>query len=235
MAKSVRAGKGRSSAARPAPKPSRRSSRTETSGSAEAIPAVPAAQPAAPAISYSPPAPVVSAPAPDPEAVRLFSSGAAAMQRKAYAEAADAFRSLLTRFPSEGHVADRARVYLDLCQRELANRPATFASVEEKVTAATAALNNGDMATTERLAREVLAERPQHDMALYLLAAVHSRRGALDEAMELLTKAVSITPEIRAQMKYDDDFDALHDLEAFHALAETPPLSDRRQGLRPRR
>lgn len=145
-----------------------------------------------------------------------------AMQRHAFGEAATAFRMLLGGFPSERALLDRARVYVELCDREARKRPAALKTIEERLTAATAALNNGNDAQAEELARSVLGDDPKHDLALYLLAALHSRRGAFDEALSLLSKVMAITPEASAQARYDDDFEPLHDSETFWQLLEPP-------------
>jgi hypothetical protein len=145
-----------------------------------------------------------------------------ALQRHAYAEAADLYRAIVSGFPAEGALCERSNVYLSLCERELRRQPAAPKTVEERLTAATAALNDDDDAGAERLARSVLEDVPQHDLALYLLAAIEARRGEMDGALQLLERAIAVSPEIRAQARHDVDFEDLRDLEAFRQLIEIP-------------
>lgn len=159
---------------------------------------------------------------PAPEAITLFQQAAGLIQRHAYDDAAKALRSLLERHPGERAMLDRARVFLELCEREIQRKPAVPKTVEERITAATAALNDGDEASAERLAKGVLAEHPRHDLALYLMAVVHARRGAADAAMAALSQAVGISPDIRAQAKYDADFEILRGLDSFQNLTDPP-------------
>jgi thioredoxin-like negative regulator of GroEL len=167
--------------------------------------------------------PVGSAtPGPAPEAITLFQQAAGLIQRHAYDEAARALRTLLDRHPGERAVLDRARVFLELCERELQRKPAVPKTVEERITAATAALNDGDEVSAERLVKGVLADHPRHDLALYLMAIVHARRGAADAAMATLSQAVSVSPEIRAQAKYDADFEILRGMDSFQTLTDPP-------------
>jgi len=158
------------------------------------------------------------------------------MQRHAYADASRAFQGVLMGFPAERALTERAKVYLALCERELDKRPAAPRTIEERLTAATAALNNDNDAAAEELARGVLGDEPRHDLALYLLAAIHARRGDQDEALALLAKVLAITPEASAQARADADFDGLHELEAFRALTEPPGPSaaEPRRGRRSR-
>jgi Tfp pilus assembly protein PilF len=169
-------------------------------------------------------APTPSPPPPGPpaEAVAMFEAAMQAMQEHSYREAADGFRRVLDRYPSERGLLDRARVYLELCERELRRQPTAPNTVEEHLTAATAALNNGDDEGAERLARVVLDDDPRQDLALYLLAVIEARRGSTESALSYLEKAVEISPEAGAQARFDGDFESLRDTETFRRLTDPP-------------
>src|SRR5262245_541744 len=180
-----------------------------------------------------PPKVVDNTPLPGPahEALALFQRAMEFLQRHAYAEAATVFNAVLVGFPGERALLDRARVYLELCQRESNRRPSPPRTIEARLTAATAALNNADDAAAEELTRSVLGDDPKHDLALYLLAAIHARRGAHVEALEFLGKAIALSPEASTQARTDDDFTSLHDDDAFWKLTEPPivPAGPRRR------
>jgi tetratricopeptide (TPR) repeat protein len=190
-------------------------------------------RPSASSVVASPAKPPLS-PAPDPEAITLFQHGVEALQRHAYQPATERFRAVLERFPSERALLDRARVYLEICRRELERRPPDPRTVEERLTAATAAVNNGDNAQAERLVRTVLAADARHDLALYLMAVIEARRGATEAALSYLSQAVAVSPEVRAQARHDADFESLRNSDAFHALVDPPtsPFNLRRQRRR---
>lgn len=159
---------------------------------------------------------------PAPEAVRCFEVGMAALQRHHYMVAAEAFSTVLARFPEERALLDRARVYLDLCDRELRRRPTQPTTPEERLRAATAALNDGDEARAEGFVEAVLAEQPEQDLAWYLSAAIQARRGRREDALAQLRRAIALSPDVAAQAALDPDFDSLHDCEAFHAVTAPP-------------
>jgi len=158
-----------------------------------------------------------------------------AMQQHRYGPAGECFRGLIESFPGERALLDRARVYLDLCSRELARRPVEPRTIEERLTAATAALNNGAHDRAESLARGVLAEDPRQDLALYLLAVIQVRRGAFDQALSYLGQAIAISPEARAQARHEIDFEPLRDMDAFQELTELPAPSGPGGPRKPRR
>ena len=193
-------------------------------------PRVPERQAPVEAARPAPEAPV----GPSAEAVAVFQRGMEALQRHAYADAVRAFQVVLMGFAGERALVERARVYLALCERELNRKPAAPKTLEERLTAATAALNNGEDGQAEELARSVLGDDAKHDLALYLLAAVHARRNDLEEALSLLGKVLAITPEASAQARADADFESLHDLDAFWTLTE-PPASTPASTAAPRR
>jgi uncharacterized membrane-anchored protein len=93
---------------------------------------------------------------------------------------------------------------------------------EEKVTAATAALNDGRDVEAERLARDVLAASPDHDLALYLLAVVNARRGDSEGALSWLTRAMEVSPDVRAPARHDPQFESQGAREPFQQLIEAP-------------
>jgi Tfp pilus assembly protein PilF len=168
-------------------------------------------------------------------AIRKFEQGMAALQRHDYEAAGGYFQAVVSEFQDERALVERSHVYLALCERELNRRPSAPRTVEERLTAATAALNNGDEEEAERLVRMVLDSSPSHELALYLLAAVEARRGAKDSALDLLTRAFDVSPEIRAQARHDLDFETLRDLEGFQQLLEAPVTRGGQNSAAPRR
>jgi len=170
--------------------------------------------------------------------VTAFEAAIRELQRHKYAEASKRLKALLTAFPSESALLDRVRVFLGICEREMQRKPAAPRTTEERLTLATAALNNGEDAAAERLVSGVLTDTPDHDLALYLLAAVLARRGDTTAALARLQRAVAVSPDVRAQARHDTDFESLRELPAFQALLETPvngaPASQPRRPKRAR-
>jgi hypothetical protein len=140
------------------------------------------------------------------------------MQAHDYRTAEARLTDLLASFEGERALSDRARVYLSLCQRELAKAPVAPTTIEDRLIAATAALNRGADLEAERLARDVALDDDRQDLAFYILAAVDARRGTVQSALANLTRAIQIRPDLAAQALHDEDFTRLRDLEAFRDL-----------------
>lgn len=216
--------------AKKATKPAAKPSAAKSKPKAQTKPVKKAAKPAAmpPRIfrqtpTPQPPPPLATPKPPPAEAVKVFERGMAELQRHNYSGAKATFQSLLDSYPSEGFLTDRSRVYLQLADRELQRRPASSGTVEERLTAATAALNNNDDAEAGRLAESAYKDDKSQDLAVYLMAIVAARQGRTDDALAHIKMAIEINPESRIQARQDEEFDILLELDEFHTLTEAPP------------
>jgi tetratricopeptide (TPR) repeat protein len=183
-----------------------------------------------------------TAPTPPPrrttyfEAVALYERGLEALQQHDYVGAANLFESVLRQYPEEKELHERVRLYLNICQRQAVPREATPKTVEERLYAATLAINGGryDEALTHlRLVRD---EDPDNDHALYMLAVAHAQRGEPTEAVAHLERAMALNPDNRGLARTDPDLEPIRADDAFRAAIEAPPGSrpDRRRPFRAR-
>ncbi len=158
----------------------------------------------------------------------LYEHGVDALQRRAFADAAMHLRNLIANFPHERELHERAHVYLRVCERELATAPPPT-SVEDRLMAATVAVNSGDYQRAAALLDNILRERPDNDLAEYMMAVVAVATGDADGALPHLQRAISLNPENRNLARQDDDFETLHERDEFRRLIESHGNSRRRR------
>ena len=107
--------------------------------------------------------------------------------------------------------------------------------MDERLYAATLAINGGryDEAITHlRLVRD---EDPDNDHALYMLAVAHAQRGEVAEAIAHLERAIALNPENRGLARTDPDLEPLREDDSFRAALDAPTgRFDRRRPLRTR-
>jgi tetratricopeptide (TPR) repeat protein len=172
------------------------------------------------------------------EAVAIYERGLEALQSHDYSLATQLFESVLTQFPEEKELAERVRLYLNICQRQVSPRENTPQSIEERLYAATLAINGGKYDQAIAHLRLVRDEDPDNDHALYMLAVAHAQRDEHAEAVAHLERAIALNPENRALARTDPDLEPLHDDEAFRAALEAPSSSvravDRRRPFKTR-
>lgn len=170
-----------------------------------------------------------------PEAVARYEHGMRALQEHRFREAADAFRAVLSQYPEEKELNERVRLYLALCERHLREAPEPT-TLEERLYAATLALNAGDGETAMRHLDDIVAQDPNHDGALYMLAVAHAIRDDSASALSYLQRAIEKNPENRALALQDADLERLMQDESIRAALEAnvgrPP--DGRPQSRPR-
>jgi tetratricopeptide (TPR) repeat protein len=182
-------------------------------------------KPAAVAPEPPPPAPQ-SAPAPRKptfyEAITLYESGVRALQRHDYDAGAEAFRAVLQRYPEERELLERARLYLRVCERETSQRPAGPQTPQERVYAATMALNAGDAETALNHLQRAIDQDPDNDHAHYILAVALSTREQPDRALQHLRRAITLNPDNRSLARQDPDLESVRDLDEFRSVLDTP-------------
>ena len=167
------------------------------------------------------------------EAVALYERGLERLQRHAYQEAAELFESVLRLYQEEKELHERVRLYLNICQRQAAPRVAAPQTIDERLYAATLAINGGHYDQAIGHLRLVRDEDPDNDHALYMLAVAHAQRNEPAEAVAHLERAIALNPENRALARTDPDLEPLRGDEAFRAALEAPPSPPRPSLKRP--
>jgi tetratricopeptide (TPR) repeat protein len=170
------------------------------------------------------------------EAVAVYERGLEALQRHDYSAAADLFESVLRQYPEEKELHERVRLYLNICQRQAAPREEMPQTIDERLYAATLAINGGRYDQAIAHLRLVRDEDPDNDHALYMLAVAHAQRDEPAEAVAHLERAIALNPENRALARTDPDLEPLRDDEAFRAALDAPAAArgDRRKPLKTR-
>jgi len=155
------------------------------------------------------------------KAVTLYERGLKALQRKNYERAAAAFAKVLE-FPEERELHERARLYLNVCERESGSEPKVPRAVDARILAATLALNRGDVDEALSLLRSAATSQPARDHVQYLLALAHAIRGDVETAATHLKKAIALNPDNRLQARQEQDFDSIRRTQPFLDAIKTP-------------
>jgi len=181
-----------------------------------------------------PPPPVVRKPA-FYEALAIYETGVRGMQRHDFASAAVHLRDVIQKYPEERELGERARLFLQVCERETARRPPPPPqTASESVYAATLALNAGNAVAALEHLKKALEQAPNSDHAHYIMAVALSERGELDRAMVHLRQAIALNPDNRSTALQDPDLNTLRHLDEFRDTFGMSLASGRRR-LRARR
>jgi tetratricopeptide (TPR) repeat protein len=144
-----------------------------------------------------------------PEAVARYEAGIRSFQEHRFAAAAEAFRDVLRQYPEEKELNERVRVYLTACERQIAGAHAQPQNQEQRLFAATLAMNAGDIDTALQHLEAVVAEDGNHDGALYMLGVGHALRNDDGKALAYLQRAIACNPANRHAALRDGDLERL--------------------------
>jgi tetratricopeptide (TPR) repeat protein len=163
------------------------------------------------------------------EALAVYETGVRALQRHDFEAAADSLRGVIQRYPAERELVERAKLYLQVCERETARRPSGPQTPSEWVYAATVALNAGDVEGALGHLNRALEKAPDSDHAHYIMAVALVDKGDTSLALVHLRQAISLNQENRSVALQDPDLRVLHGLASFHQALEVSDGSLRRR------
>jgi tetratricopeptide (TPR) repeat protein len=155
------------------------------------------------------------------EALAIYETGVRALQRHDFEAAANSLRSVIQGYPGERELVERARLYLQVCERETARRPSGPQTPTEWVYAATVALNAGDVEAALGHLGRALERAPESDHAHYIMSVALVDKGDPSMALVHLRQAIALNPDNKSVALNDPDLAALQGLEAFHRVLET--------------
>jgi tetratricopeptide (TPR) repeat protein len=156
------------------------------------------------------------------EALAMYESGVRALQRHDYQGAATQFRTIMERYPEERELQERSHLYLRVCERETARRPATPQTPQERVYAATVALNAGDTSAALDHLTRALSDSPESDHAHYIMSVALASKGDSTQALDHLRRAITLNSENRALARQDPDLEPLRSADEFRDLTDAP-------------
>jgi tetratricopeptide (TPR) repeat protein len=146
-----------------------------------------------------------------------YEKGVAGLQKKKYEEAERHFRALIGDFSDEKELADRARLYLAICEKhnKISKTPAP-----EAVDAYYAALlekNRGNYDAALEHLRKV-QKKNGDGRSSFLQACCYARMNETEKALELLKRAIAEDETNRALARRDPDFESVREHPEFQSV-----------------
>ena len=159
------------------------------------------------------------------KAVAVYERALGTLQKRRLSTAAALFRRVIDDFPDERELHERCHRYLEVCARETTPDP-TPETPEERVYAATLALNAGapDKAL-EHLAAAAASE-PDSDHVHYMLAVARAAAGETKAAVTHLHRAIELNPDNRFLARNEPSFETLLENAAVRKALSSPPGND---------
>jgi tetratricopeptide (TPR) repeat protein len=134
------------------------------------------------------------------QAVRLFTE-------RRFTEACELFRVVAG--GPDTQIADKARSYLQVCERRIAKPELQFHTAEDHFNYGVERMNARDMESARFHLGRALGIEPEGDHILYTLALCCGLAGDGNGACENLKRAISLEPRNRILARQDPEFSAL--------------------------
>ena len=148
-------------------------------------------------------------------ALKLYEKGLKALQRRNFQTAKTAFQQLLDEYPEEKELHDRAKLYLNVCEREAGPKAKPPKTTAERLLAATVALNRRDVDEALSLLCKAAKTYPNDDHVHYMLAIAYALREDAEAAATHLNKAIELNPDNQLQAEQEPDFDGIRKSKPF--------------------
>jgi tetratricopeptide (TPR) repeat protein len=155
------------------------------------------------------------------QAVQNFEAAMKALQGQRF-ERAKALLEKVLDGPSQEY-AERARVYLNICNQQLARSAPSFKTPEEHYDYAVALMNNLDYDGARSHLEKILKQHPKADYAVYGLAVLECLQGRVEESLRRLEQAIRLNPNNRIQARNDSDLVNMADDPRFTELVYPEP------------
>ncbi len=137
-----------------------------------------------------------------------------------FEKAADHLRTVIEKHSSEREFADRAKMYLSVCEARVsetreAPAPKTY---EDFCHFSVYQMNLGHYDEAQKWLEKALKLKPEEAVAHYLMAAVLARTEKPEEAFEALKKAIQIDKFYKLLSQNEADFEPLWEDKKFRLL-----------------
>ncbi len=173
----------------------------------------------APPKKKAPPARTVSL----DKAISDFEQAVKAFSKKDYAKAGSLFDAIISEYPTEREICDRARVYGSICRERDRGEAPRPKEAEDLYYHGVVAANDGHLDEAASLFEQAIKQDPASDKVHYQLAAVCGLRNDSVGAVAHLAKAIELNPSNRVYALNDADFDGLHEDVKFMGLLGKEP------------
>lgn len=134
---------------------------------------------------------------------------------KEFKKARIELKSLIESHPAEQEILARARIYIQICNREEASHKKPVIGNDQLYTLGVMEHNRGNFDNAINYFRQSLDNNSNSDHVYYSLAASFALKGDFAEAVRNLQKAVELNEENRIYAKNDVDFAPLHGQKRF--------------------
>jgi tetratricopeptide (TPR) repeat protein len=156
-------------------------------------------------------------------AVTVYETGIKLMHGEEFEKAIRSFQILITEFPEEPEIQERAKVLLMACEKKIQERGRTvLRSADDHYNVGIAEMNRRQLDSAAEHLQQALKLMPKGDHILYALATASALQGNREQALGFLKQSIHHRGENRFLAARDSDFESLLEDPEFKQLVASP-------------
>jgi tetratricopeptide (TPR) repeat protein len=156
-------------------------------------------------------------------ALALLEKGIGYIFQKEFKKARGELKTLVETYPGEIDILSRARSYLQICSREEAAQKKPAITADQLYALGVLEHNKANYDKAISYFIQSIESHPNADYIYYSMAASLAMKGALQDSLKNLRKAVELNEDSRIYAKNDSDFAALQTQKEFQELVGLNP------------
>lgn len=133
------------------------------------------------------------------------------LHKRQYAEAGEQFEAILAAYPQEREIADRCRIYRDVCRRNATEKVHPLKRPEDYFYQGILESNRQHYDEALKHFDRALKLGPRDDRVVYIMASTLALKGEKDQALSSLKEAIELNSANRIHALQDPDFDLLRE------------------------
>jgi len=154
------------------------------------------------------------------QALTTFGAGVELVQQGNYAKAKEAFNEVLDSVKDEPVLAERSRMYLEICEKRMTPVTEPGSSPDDLYYRAVLESNDGNTVEAIRLLDQAMQQTPNSAKLLYARSSAWALSVNADAAVSDLRQAIALDPTLRFQAVNDSDFERIREEPGFIDIIE---------------
>ena len=135
-----------------------------------------------------------------------------------YQKASELLKVFLKKENTERELADRAEMYLKICQTRMETKKVTLKTFDDYFTSGVYKANQGEYEEAVDLLNKAHDLKPKEGKVFYLLASVFKKMEKIEESLELLKKAIQEDKNFAVLAQNETDFESFKEDEKFKQI-----------------
>jgi tetratricopeptide (TPR) repeat protein len=152
------------------------------------------------------------------KALKELERGVTHLHKQNYADAQRHFEAIVSGFPEEKELLDRAQVYVRICRGLMERKPAGPRKPEDCYYLGVIKANEANYAEAVEYLDRALQASPEDEKIHYVMASTLALDGRREDALKHLKEAIDRNATNRVHARNDPDFEPIRDDDVFQSL-----------------